>query len=1494
MTVSTGDQQPLRILASIDGRPTRLSQDSQDVRTVSSLLPGILEVVSPQWSLAPSCSARRRDEVPYQPLWGRMQASQLLARDQRTNPMVLSWQGVGCLIRTFTGEKRYILHDVAGLSGHGTDGTPSPGLLAIMGPSGAGKSTLLDLLSGRRIAGEIFGEISVDGHQILPAGMREITGYVLQELILPGTSTVREYLLFNASLRMPSGEGKRAHEHRVQQVVQLLGLQKVASSVIGDSFMRGISGGEKRRVSMAAELIRSPGVLFLDEPTTGLDSPNAGKVVGILADLGSCGVNVVTSIHQPRLDMFQKMDRMLLLSGRGETVYSGPTRDMEKHFGALGYHMLGEVGSTTHIADYMLDVLIRCNVNEASGLTDNYHLSQVAAEDQNKRCRTRDLARMQGKSDLPLKFRPGFGAQLHALSGRSLLKMVRHPFLVYLQYGAILGAALGIGAIFYETGYDTGGIQNRLGSLAFMLLYMALLSLSSLPVWREDRLLFISERATGLYGTPAYFATIVLFDIIPMRMVPPTFFAFFTYWMVGLRRGCGACMMWYIFVLVSSNCTSNMMCMALGAMTPSSSSGGAIANVLGSMVLMFFFLFGGFLLSKKDMGDVTKLVSNLSFFNYAYEALAVNEFGDPDRIYTFSVTKENEDQEALSFPCKGSYVLKEFGFDEEAFRWDVCAILLIFAAFALLTYVLLELCETGLAVYTKQLLLRFIFRQRSPSIRRLPPRLPSTNDLVREGESKNSLGMMPSTPDLNRIFDPVTILRISPSPLGPAGLPDASAGGAASGLSMPHLPPEASAARMWGTGMMEGMGMEEAVEVTRPVLSWAQLTYVVHPAYSSKPHTILHNVCGMAGAVARGDLDALLGPSGAGKSTLLDILAGRQAGGNLKGEVSVDGCSVTQSSLRCLTGYVLQDVVLPGTSTVMEYFRFQAMLRMPASTPPEEQCARSEAMLKLLGLVKVQHSRIGDDFVRGLSGGEKRRVSIGAELIKSPGILLLDEATTGLDSSNAAKVVDILAEVGRTGVTVLITIHQARLDMFRMMSRVTLLSGRGQLVYSGPSGVMDAHFINLGYTTPSTCPHPSEYIMELMSNNSAALTDALVAAYAISAVQASESGLLAVIQVKQAEGGTVSTLNVDRQFAASTWVQVKALLHRQSRNILRHPLLLYLHFVASFFIAWCVGLVYRDADKNTWGIQNRLGSLYFIVVYLAFMSLSSLPLWREERLLFLRERASGVYSTGAYFAAVVLFDIVPLRILPPLFFTFITYPLIGYASDSSMRPVKFSVTLILINVVSSSLNMAIGAAAPSNAVANVIGSIVALFMTLFSGFLINNQSLTVYNKWAADISYGHYAYEALVMNEFSNITGYRLTSYQPSQNTGIDVSGNEILETFGFHAGPNNSSEWWITDTLVLMGFTVVYLVATYLVLKLPQGGLSEVVEMTIAYRRSQRLRASSLRLRGDSDLSTPRSRSLSASLAVRSPVQATRVPSSPPAYQPPSVPLQPSSETIT
>ena len=263
------------------------------------------------------------------------------------------------------------------------------------------------------------GEVRLNGWIASPKQLRAISGYVTQEDILPGTSTVWEYFMFNAMLRMPQQMKREYKRQRVFEIIQQLGLTKVAMSLIGDEFVRGLSGGEKRRLSIGVEILICPPVLFLDEPLSGLDSSNASKVMSILGDIATSGVAVILTLHQPRPDMLLTIDRLMILSAGGCTVYSGPTSQLDTYLGELGQ---SPPESMTAV-DFLLELLVNTEVwGVSDGLKSSYEKIGLDLEETFRSSRGEDTWKN-------LTNRAPFFLQMRMLSARSLRNIYRNKYI---------------------------------------------------------------------------------------------------------------------------------------------------------------------------------------------------------------------------------------------------------------------------------------------------------------------------------------------------------------------------------------------------------------------------------------------------------------------------------------------------------------------------------------------------------------------------------------------------------------------------------------------------------------------------------------------------------------------------------------------------------------------------------------------------------------------------------------------------------------------------------------------------------------------------------------------------------------------------------------------------------------------------------------------------------------------------------------------------------
>ena len=229
-------------------------------------------------------------------------------------------------------------------------GVVEPGeMLAMLGPSGSGKTTLLTALGGR-LRGKLYGSITYNG-EAFSNSMKRNTGFVTQDDVLYPHLTVTETLVFTALLRLPNTISKEEKVKKAKDVIDQLGLTKCKDSIVGSPFLRGVSGGERKRVSIGQEMLINPSLLFLDEPTSGLDSTTAQRIVSTLWELACGGRTIVMTIHQPSSRLYYLFHKVLLLS-EGNSLYFGKGSEAIEYFSNIGY----APALAMNPADFLLDL----------------------------------------------------------------------------------------------------------------------------------------------------------------------------------------------------------------------------------------------------------------------------------------------------------------------------------------------------------------------------------------------------------------------------------------------------------------------------------------------------------------------------------------------------------------------------------------------------------------------------------------------------------------------------------------------------------------------------------------------------------------------------------------------------------------------------------------------------------------------------------------------------------------------------------------------------------------------------------------------------------------------------------------------------------------------------------------------------------------------------------------------------------------------------------
>lgn len=273
-----------------------------------------------------------------------------------------------------------------------------------------------------------------------------------------------------------------------------------------------------------------------------------------------------------------------------------------------------------------------------------------------------------------------------------------------------------------------------------------------------------------------------------------------------------------------------------------------------------------------------------------------------------------------------------------------------------------------------------------------------------------------------------------------------------------------------------------SVAPTASILEFQDISYTVllkkifRPESKCSKKSILTNVSGFAKA---GELTAIMGASGCGKTTLLDILADRISGANITGSFMLDGVPVRRDVVRRMSAYVMQNDLMFAALTVRETIMYAAELRLPSSVTKKQKAAKVEGLIDLLGLRRVADSKIGDETVRGVSGGERKRVAIGVEMIGDPKVLFLDEPTSGLDSTNTYRVVQVIKNIAeKTSSIVIMVLHQPSFRVLDSLDRLLLLAAGRTVFFAAPSQIPE-YFTEFGFSPPAFA-NPTEFALDVI------------------------------------------------------------------------------------------------------------------------------------------------------------------------------------------------------------------------------------------------------------------------------------------------------------------------------------------------------------------------------------------------------------------------------
>lgn len=575
--------------------------------------------------------------------------------------------------------KLHILKNVSGVVKEGT-------LLAILGASGAGKTTLLNVLNQRNIRQlEVVGDIRLNGAE-LGNEITALSGYVQQDDLFFGRLTVREHLWFHATLRMGKHFTNDERNQRVDDVIQELGLGKCANTQIGipGKFV-GISGGERKRLAFASEVLTNPSLLFCDEPTSGLDSFMAENVVNTLRAMASRGKTVICTIHQPSSQVYALFD-MVLLMAEGQVAFMGKTSELPQFFEVLG----NQCPPSFNPADYYIHTLAvipsreKESLEQIQAICDAYENSPQCDE---LKTELKMLASLEDDKDLNVKvtkrksrYRVSFLTQFWVLLWRAFTANKREPALFRAKLINTTIVAIIFGLVYLDQTYDQKGIMNINGAL---FLFQAQMSFGSVfPVvntFVAEFPVFMREHHNGMYATGLYYITKILAEV-PIYIIIPIIFNSIGYWMIGLYKAAAQFLISTGALLLVCNCA-----VSYGYLLSCLSSNLNLVLALAPMLLVPLMLFGGLFLNSGSIPVYFVWLRYISWFSYSNEILVVNQWRDVRNI-----TCSGSEFESQCFH-NGKEVISSLSYKEDNMWLDFVLLSTLLVGFRLLSFIFLYL-----------------------------------------------------------------------------------------------------------------------------------------------------------------------------------------------------------------------------------------------------------------------------------------------------------------------------------------------------------------------------------------------------------------------------------------------------------------------------------------------------------------------------------------------------------------------------------------------------------------------------------------------------------------------------------------------------------------------------------------------------------------------------------------------------------------------------------
>jgi ATP-binding cassette subfamily G (WHITE) protein 2 (PDR) len=1149
-------------------------------------------------------------------------------------------------------------------------------------------------------------------------------------------------------------------------IMAIFGISHTVNTMVGNDFIRGVSGGERKRVSIAEATLAGAPLQCWDNSTRGLDSANAIEFVKNLR-MGAqyFGTTSAVAIYQAPQAAYDLFDKVSVLY-EGEQIFFGPCTKAKQFFVEMGFYCPEQ--QTT--PDFLTSLTSTSERTPRQGFegkvprtpkqfAERWRASPECAALQqqvanyNQRFppngEAYDTFLASRRAQQSKHIRPGspytlsYGGQIKLCLDRGFQRLKADPSLTISQLLGNAVMALIIASIFYNLQPNTASFYNRGGLVFFAILMNAFGSaLEILTLYAQRDI--VEKHARYAFYHPSAEAFASMLTDMPYKICNSIIFNLIIYFMTNLRRSPGP---FFFFFFVSFLCTLVMSMLFRSIASLSRSLTQALAPA--AVIILALVIYTGFALPINYMHGWSRWMNYLDPIAYGFEALMINEF------YGRQFACANLVPQGPGYPTSGDGVAcaavgnvpgqawvdgeryLELAYQyKHSHKWRNVGLLFVFM-FGLM------------AVYLAAA--EFITAKRSKGEVLIYPRgkIPEEFRHPRDEETAEETKESALSPKLSNL--------------------DAA---------------------------------DNLIQRQTAIFSWRDVCYDIK--IKGQPRRILDHVDGW---VKPGTLTALMGVSGAGKTTLLDVLATRVTMGVVSGEMLVDGRQRDVSFQR-KTGYVQQQDLHLQTSTVREALRFSAVLRQPKSVPREEKYTYVEDVLKLLEMDGYADAVVGIPG-EGLNVEQRKRLTIGVELVAKPELLLfLDEPTSGLDSQTSWNILQLLQKLTANGQAILCTIHQPSAMLFEQFDRLLFLAKGGRTVYYGEVGhqsrILIDYFVRTGAPPCPPGENPAEWMLSAIGAAPGSHTDvdwhqAWLDSPERVAVRQELDNIKHERRAMVPKADPTNNKVGYAEFAAPFGVQFFEVVRRVFQQYWRTPSYIWSKLILVGAVGLFVGFSFYRADTSQQGLQNQLFSIFMVFTVFGQLVQQIMPNFVIQRGLYeVRERPSKTYSWPVFILSNIVVEI-PWSILcgTMLFFEFY-YPTGFYKNaiptDSvTIRGVQMWLMVEMFMLFTSTFATMVIAGIELAETGGNIANLLFSLCLVFCGVLVPLNSLPGFWKFMNRVSPFTYMVEAMLSVGVANTnvvcSATELIRFNPQGTTCGEYIAPFIGMVGGYMSNPDATAD---------------------------------------------------------------------------------------------------------